>query len=213
MSALSRRIWGAAPLSLALLALALRASAPKAPQVAGPAEPPRPFVPPLAFLAAAHAPGVDESWEVDGASSRAHLELDDADEAVTYQVSGTFELAADESLGGAELVLTPLEPAPARARTLRLQLAPSPTRSSPVPGLHAARPAVRLVSEEGSQPTVLELTWMRLPGPSVTVQAVTTPALELARVVRPARGRQPWERASQAVLSLSLKLAPAPDPR
>lgn len=209
MIALSQRAWSAAPLLLALTALAVRLAAPSSAPPSTPTAPAQEFTPPLAFALASRASGVDELWEVDSEASHAQLVLDSDAAPTTYDVSGTLRIDADESIGGAELVLTPTGAGPLRPQSLRLHVAAGSTRTSPVPGVHAARPALRLVSDEGSQPATLELTWLRLPGQRVLVDAVTAPALALDRIVRPARARSPWEREPQAVLSMRLSLGSA----
>ncbi len=206
MKQLAQQGWSAAPMMLALFTLALRVLAPGPAHATPPSAPARAFTPPLAFALAARAPGVDEFCEVDSDASSARLLLHEGAAAIAHRVHGTLRLQADGSLGGAELVLTPVDPAATRTKTLRLHIAASPVRTSPVPGLHAARPAVRLVGEGASVPAALELAWMRLPGPRILLDAVTPPALTLEGVVRPAGGRRPWDRAADGILSLRLSL-------
>jgi hypothetical protein len=202
--------WPLLPLALALAGALPRASLELERAPSPPTSAARAYEPPPLFLAGAHGDGNDVDLRVLSSSSRARLTLD-GERQLEYQVSGSAQLLADDSLASVELELSPAAGASAVQRTLRLELRSAPGASSPIPGQHVSHCSARLFSDGESAELTLLAAWMRLPLSRVRAQLVSEPALGLeVLALRPAPERAPWDGAPRGVLSLELEWSSAP---
>jgi len=198
--------WPLAPLGLAaagLLALSPQprtAHAPRDPASA----PPTAFTPPALFLASAHVSD-EEVYVVDASASRALVLLNgDHPERRELSVRGSLRLIADESVAALELELESTLANGRHAVTLQIQGKPSPSKHSPIPGLHVADLEARATRGGLPRPTRLAATWIRLPGGKLRVQAVAERFDAYDDVI--AAGSAPWTAEQHASLSLVLEL-------
>lgn len=202
--------WPLLPLALALAGALPRVALELERTPTPPATKARAYEPPPLFLAGAHGDGSDVNLRVLRTSSRAHLTLD-GERRLEYEVSGSAQLLADDSLASVELELIPAAGASAVQRTLRFELRSAPGASSPIPGQHVSHCGARLFSDGESAELTLLAAWMRLPLSRVRAQLVSEPSLGLDTLaLRPAPERAPWDGAPRGVLSLELEWSSAP---
>ncbi len=201
-----------APLALAGAALGIRewTRAPVSePKVPGPATE---FVPPPIFLAASAAPGIDQSLSVNSDKSTARVATADGDSAHGEQrlrAQGSLRILADESIADFELDLVPRLETHAngwpRDVALHLRGVAARCRTTAVPGVRACSLRCSVVLGGVSREATLAVTWIRLPGGLVELQAVA--ALDRAPFDLPGTW---WERMlpreEQYVLGLDLVL-------
>jgi hypothetical protein len=139
------------------------------------------FVPPLLFLAASAAPGIDQSLQVLADRSSARVATAGGDSARSEQglrVRGSLRILADESLADVELDLVPRAEAQAsgwpRDVALHLRAVGARSHTTGAPGVRACSLRCSVVLGGASREAVLAVTWLRLPGGAVELQAVAT---------------------------------------
>ena len=205
MSALARleRAWSLGPLALALAALAAldgRTAAPSAP--CAPAEAATPFSPPVLMLASAHV-REDERYAVVASKSRALASVPGRPGLEReFALGGRLELSETEGLARLDLELTP-GGSGRHERPVALRAVASASRHSSVPGLHVLELPVSVVEGGAARSITLSVSWLRLPGGRLALQAVSQPSDDCGLTRAPASA--PWERAPRAALSLNVE--------
>ena len=166
------------PLALALAALGLREATrePRHP----PPSPGRvtPFVPPPLFLAAANGPHVEAGLAVDGELSSARLIVGEGNAKHVVQgfrATGSLRVLADDSLADVELHLEPRSGRTSRGwpagLSIHLRGVSARSRPTAVPGVRVCDLRCAATLGGDSREVILLLTWMRLPGDVVEMQA------------------------------------------
>lgn len=168
-----------APLALAAAALGVRQLT-RVPY-RDPARPARAteFVPPAFFVAASAAPGVDQSLRVQAEQSSGRVATIGGYSAhgeQSLRAQGSLRILADESLADVELDLQPRAGANAngwpRDIALHLRGVGARSRMTDAPGVRASSLRCSVVIGGVSREAVLAVTWIRLPGGTVELQAV-----------------------------------------
>jgi len=201
-----------APLALAGAALGIREWT-RAPVVESKAPgPATAFVPPPLFLAATSAPGVDQSLRTIADQSYARVAAADGNSAHGEQrlrAEGSVRILADESLADLELNLVPRSEAQQngwpRDVALHLRGVGARSHTTGVPGVRACSLRCAVTLGGIARETTLAVTWIRLPGGVVQLQAVAT--LDRAPFDLPANWvERMLPRDEQYVLGLDLVL-------